>query len=93
MTEYEVYREFERGLTREELDGAVEACGETIEEMRAEGEDVSYLGSEVLLDDDGAIVGTMCCFDGESREQIEDLNERADVPFVTTYRRGTPVEG
>lgn len=93
MPEYEVYREFESGLTEPELHGAVEACGEKIEQLRTEGEHVRYLGSEVLLDDEGSIVGTMCCFDGESREQIEALNERAGVPFVTTYRRGSPVEG
>lgn len=93
MTEYEVYREFENGIPEAELEGAVEACGETIEEMRGEGAEVSYLGSEVLLNDDGAIVGTMCCFDGESREQIEELNHRAGVPFSTTYQRGTPVKG
>lgn len=93
MPEYDVYRAFDGGLTEAELHGAVAACGEAIEALRAEGEHVRYLGSEVLLDDEDTIVGTMCCFDGESREQIEALNERAGVPFVTTYRRGTPVEG
>lgn len=94
MTEYGVLRQFEDGLTREELDGAVEACGEVIEELRAEGDDVQYLGSEVLLDDsDGTITATVCCFDGKSREQIEEVNERAGLPFVTAYRRGSPVEG
>lgn len=93
MPEYEVYREFDGGLSQDQLRGAVEACGDAIEECRAEGQQVGYLGSEVLLNEAGTIVGTMCCFDGESREQIEQLNERAGVPFVTTYRRGTPVEG
>lgn len=93
MSEYEVYRAFDDGLTREELAGAVEKCGEAIENLRTEGEDVSYLGSEVLLDDEETIVGTMCCFDASSREIVEELNERAGVPFTRTYRRGTPVEG
>lgn len=93
MTEYNVFRRFDDGLSRDELDGAVQACGEAIEDMRAEGADVRYLGSEVLLDDDGDITATVCCFDGESREQIETVNERAGVPFATTYRRGVPVEG
>lgn len=93
MTEYDVYREFPDGLSADDLDGAVEACGETIEEMRAEGADVAYLGTEVLLDDDERIVGTVCCFDGESSTQIEELNERAGVPFVRTYRRGSPIAG
>ena len=93
MTEYDVYREFPDGLSTEDLEGAVAACGETIEEMRSEGADVAYLGTEVLLDDEETIGGTVCCFDGESREQIEELNERAGVPFVRTYRRGTPIAG
>jgi predicted RNase H-like HicB family nuclease len=93
MTEYDVYRSFPDGLSAAELDGAVSACGETIEEMRAEGADVSYLGTEVLMDDSETIVGTMCCFDGESSAQIEELNERAGVPFVETYRRGSPIAG
>lgn len=93
MTEYDVLRQFERGLSRAELDGAVEACGEAIEEMRAEGADLSYLGSEVLVDDEGSITGTVCCFDGESRQQIEEVNDRAGLPFETVYRRGAPVKG
>lgn len=93
MTEYNVFRQFEGGLTREELDGAVGACGQAIEEMRGEGADLTYLGSEVLLDDEGAITGSVCCFDGESREQVEAVNDRAGVPYTTTYRRGVPVEG
>jgi hypothetical protein len=93
MAEYDVYRSFPDGLSEEELDGAVEACGETIEEMRAEGADVSYLVTEVPMDDSETIVGTMCCFDGESSAQVEELNERVGVPFVETYRRGSPIAG
>lgn len=93
MTEYNVFRQFEEGLSREELDGAVGACGQAIAEMRAEGADLTYLGSEVLLDEEGTITGTVCCFDGESREQVEAVNDRAGIPYTTAYRRGVPVEG
>jgi hypothetical protein len=93
MTEYNVFRQFEEGLSRDELDNAVGACGQAIAEMRAEGADLTYLGSEVLLDDEGAITGSVCCFDGESREQVETVNDRAGIPYTTTYRRGVPVEG
>lgn len=93
MAEYDVYREFPDGLSAEQLDGAVSTCGETVEEMRSEGADVSYLGTEVLMDDSETIVGTMCCFGGESSARIEELNERAGVPFVETCRRGSPIAG
>jgi hypothetical protein len=45
------------------------------------------------MDDSETIVGTMCCFDGESSAQVEELNERVGVPFVETYRRGSPIAG
>lgn len=93
MAEYDVYREFPDGLSAADLDGAVAACGDAINAMRAEGAEVAYLGTEVLLDDQETIMGTVCCFEGESTTQIKELNERAGVPFVKTYRRGTPIAG
>lgn len=93
MVEFETYREFEQGLAHADLEAAVERCGEAIQELRSGGETIAYLGSEVFLNDDGAIVGTMCCFEAESRDTVREANDRAEVPFEQIYRRGTPVEG
>lgn len=93
MVEFETYREFEQGMSHEELNGAVEQCGEAIQALRSNGRDIAYLGTEVLLNDEGSIIGTMCCFDAESSDLVAKANDQAGVPFTEIYRRGTPVEG
>ena len=88
-----MFREVPDALSAADLDGAVTACGEAIEEIRAEGDGVAYLGTEVLLGDDQRIGARVGCFEGENRVQIEEPKERAGVPFTGTYRRGTPIPG
>lgn len=55
--------------------------GEAIQALRSNGRDIAYLGTEVLLNDEGSIIGTMCCFDTESSELVAKANEQAGVPF------------
>lgn len=93
MTNYDVYREFGSGITQEELDAAVERSGEAIETMRMEGQIISYLGSDVFVDEDDRIKATICRYDAESVEQVENHSEEAELPFDIVFMRGTPVPG
>lgn len=93
MTNYEVYREFDSGLSGDDLEQAVERSGAAIEEMRGEGESISYLGSQVFVDEDEMAWATMCRYDATSEEAVRDLSERAELPVNEVFLRGTPLHG
>lgn len=93
MTNFDVIREFESGLSEQELAGAVERSSDAIEEMREEGTVISYLGSEVFVDEDGLGWMTICRYDADDEETIRDHSERATLPVRKVLFRGTPLAG
>lgn len=92
MTNYNVLREFGDGITQAELDQAVARSGEAIESMREDGHAMSYLGSEVFVNEAGAIMATMCRYDAESENDIREQSERGELPISGVFLRGEPVE-
>lgn len=92
MTNFDVLREFGSGITQAELDSAVERSGEGIEAMREDGHAISYLGSEVFVDDEGTIMATLCRYDAGSETEVREHSERAELPVTGVFRRGTPVD-
>lgn len=91
MTNYDVLREFGDGITQAELDQAVERSGDAIESMREDGHAISYLGSEVFLDDSGTVVATVCRYDAESESDIREHSDRGELPLRGVFLRGDPV--
>lgn len=92
MTNYEVLREFGAGITQSELDQAVERSGEAIESMREDGHAISYIGSEVFVDEEGTIMATMCRYDAESESDVREQSERGELPVSGVFLRGKPVD-
>ena len=66
-----------KGISMEDLGGAQKAAIATAAEMRAGGENVSYIRS-TFAPGDGRC---MCLFDGESAEQVKRLNDTAGLPY------------
>ena len=93
MTNYEVLREFDSGLSESELERAVERSSGAIEEMRGEGTVISYLGSEVFTDESGLAWATMCRYDADSEGVVREHSERAKLPVNGVFFRGTPLGG
>ena len=91
MTNYDVFREFGDGITQSELDQAVERSGDAIESMREGGRTISYLGSEVFVDDEGTIMATLCRYDAESESDVREHSDRGQLPISGVYLRGDPV--
>jgi len=89
MTNYDVLREFETGITNEQLEQAVESSGEVIEELRTKGVPMSYLGSQTFLNEDGSIGATVCRYDADSEATLREHSERAGLA-VERYLRGRP---
>lgn len=88
MTNYDVFRTFEAGITDEQLEQAVERSGDAIEDLRSEGTLMSYLGSQTFLDEDGLIGATMCRYDAESIDVIRDHSDRAELPVIDVFEVG-----
>jgi hypothetical protein len=92
-TDYLILRELPEPVTHEELDDAAAASGDALEEMRSEGTDIEWVESEVMTNDDDAVVGTFCHYRAESREAIDEHGDRAGLPVTRVTRRGDPLGG
>ena len=91
--DFMILRELPEPISREELDAAAEASGETLEELREEGVDIRWVDSEVLTDDEDAVVGTFCHYQAESEEAVREHADRAGLPATKITRRGEPLSG
>lgn len=92
-SEFLILRELNDPVSRDDLDDAVEASGDALEELRAEGADIRWESSEVLRNENDGIVGTFCHYEAESEDVIEEHGERAGLPVTNITRRGEPLEG
>lgn len=92
MTNYHVLREFGEGITQAELDEAVERSNAATEGMREDGHAISYIGSDVFVDDSGDIMATICSYDAESEESVREHSERGELPLTGVFRRGMSVD-
>ena len=76
MTVYMVERDL-KGISMEDLGGAQQAAIKTAQDMTAQGSKISYIRS-TFAPDDGRC---MCLFDGASKEQVQELNDTAGLPY------------
>ena len=65
------------GISRAELERALERLDETARELRSEGADVRYLGSTIVPEDEACF----CQFEGLSEELVAETNRRAGIAF------------
>lgn len=76
MSVYMVERDL-KGITMEALAGAQKAAIATAADMRARGQNISYVRS-TFAPEDGRC---MCLFDAESADQVRALNDAAGLPY------------
>ena len=77
MSVYMVERDL-KGITMEALAGAQKAAIATAADMRARGQNISYVRS-TFAPEDGRC---MCLFDAESADQVRALNDAAGLPYT-----------
>ncbi|MFC6765497.1 DUF4242 domain-containing protein [Natrinema soli] len=88
-----ILRELPEPITTDELDAAAEQSGETLNELREEGVGIRWVDSEVLTNENGAIVGTFCHYSAESEDAVREHADRAGLPATKITRRGEPLSG
>ena len=92
-TDFLIMRELDDPITHEQLDEATDASGAALEELREEGIDIEWVGSEVLEDDAGQVTDTFCHYRAESEEAIYEHADRAGLPATNVSRQGNLLEG
>lgn len=92
MTNYDVLRQFGDGITQAELDQAVDRSNEATESMREDGHAISYIGSEVFVDETDNVMATMCRYDAESESDVREQSERGELPISDVFLRGKAVD-
>ena len=65
------------GISLEDLAATQKAAIDTAKQMTNSGENVSYIRS-TFAPEDGRC---MCLFEGESEEQVRNLNDKAGLPY------------
>ena len=76
MTVYMVERNL-KGISMADLGGAQQAAIRTAQQMTAEGSKISYIRSTFAPEDGRCL----CLFDGASKEQVQQLNDTAGLPY------------
>jgi hypothetical protein len=77
MAAYMVERELP-GITMEQLAAAQQAAMRTGEEMSGAGTPVRYIRTTFVPGEDRC----MCLFEADSPEPVEELNDRAGIPYT-----------
>jgi len=93
MDDFLILRELDEPISEEELDAAAEASGETLQSMRDEGTQITWVSSEVLTEENEGIVGTFCHYEAESEAAVREHGERAGLPVTKVTRRGAQLDG
>jgi len=65
------------GISMEDLAAAQKSAIDTAQQMTNAGEKVSYIRS-TFAPEDGRC---MCLFEGESEDQVRNLNDKAGLPY------------
>ena len=57
------------------------------------GNEIRWIESEIMTNEDGEITGTFCQYRAEEKEMIHEHADRAGLPATRVDRRGEPLEG
>ena len=89
MPKFVVHRDLP-GITPDALAGAGVRAKTCCAEMSAEGQEVTWLRSFFLPESEQ----THCYFEGPSKEAVEEVNNRAQIPFkeVVEVQEMTPTD-
>jgi hypothetical protein len=92
-TNFLIMRELDDPITHEQLDEAAAGSGAALAELRKEGTDIEWVGSEVLENEAGQVTGTFCHYRAEDEDAIYEHADRAGLPATNVSRQGEPLAG
>jgi len=93
LKEFLILRQLEEPVGQAELERTSERSTEALEIVRDDGHAIDWVQSQILENEDGEIVGTLCHYRADSEDALYEHAECASVPVTQVYRRGTPVKG
>jgi hypothetical protein len=93
LKDFLILRQLEEPVNQVELEPARERSTETLEIMRDDGHAIDWVQSQILENEDGEIVGTLCHYRADNEDAIHEHAECAGLPVTQVYRRGNSIEG
>jgi len=93
LTDFLVLRQWEESVSQTEGERTSERSTEALEIVRDDGHAIDWIESQVLENEDGEIVGTLCHYRADSEDALYEHAKCAGLPVTQVYRRGTPVKG
>lgn len=93
LEDFVIIREMDEPISEEELMAAGERSSEVIEKLQDGGVGIRWEETDVLMNEDEKITGTVCRYQAESEEAIREHADRAGLPATRIDRRGPTIEG
>lgn len=93
LEEFLILRSLDEPITDDHLQAVSEKSGNVLAELRDEGVDIRWVESDVLLNEDGDVSGTICHYQAETEAAVREHADRAGLPTTRIDRRGHPLDG
>ena len=93
LEDFLILREVDPPVTHEERERASERSIAALETVRDDGEEIDWVGSQLLTNEEDMVTGTLCHFRAETEETLHEHADCAGLPVSEIYRRGEPVDG
>ena len=93
LEDFLILREVDPPVTHEERERASERSIAALETVRDDGEEIDWVGSQILTNEEDMVTGTLCHFRAETEETLHEHADCAGLPVSEIYRRGEPVDG
>lgn len=93
LEDFLILRQLEEPVSQAERERASERSAEALKIVRADGYAIDWVQSQILENEDGEVMGTLCHFTADSEDALHEHAECAGLPVTQVYHRGNPVEG
>lgn len=93
LTDFLILREIDPPVTHAERERASERSVAAVETVRDDGEDIDWVRSEIMTNEEDMVTGTLCHFRAETEETLHEHADCAGLPVSRIFHRGEPVDG
>ena len=93
LKDFLILRQLEDPISRTDREPARDRSIEALEVVRDDGHAIDWVQSQIMENEDGEIVGTLCHYRADSEDALHEHAECAGVPVTQVYRRGNPMKG
>ncbi|MFW5959115.1 MAG: nickel-binding protein [Natronomonas sp.] len=93
LVDYLILREIDPPVTHAKRERASERSIAALETVRDDGEDIEWVESQIMTNEEDMVTGTLCHFRAESEEALYEHADCAGLPVSRVFHQGEPVDG